>query len=149
MVTGQNAISVEENRDPTIAVASYSAVDPEGEAITRWSLGGSDANDFTINDNGELAFRSTPDYDRPADSDHDNQYHLTVRAYDGRTYGNLDVTIAVRNQNEHAPVIRERQPHLLHLPRGSDVGPVHLQRHRRRQGRRDCLEYRRARREPL
>ena len=106
VVTGQNAISVQENRDPTIAVASYSAVDPEGEAITRWSLGGSDANDFTINDNGELAFRSTPDYDRPADSNRDNQYHLTVRAYDGRTYGNLDVTIAVRNHNEHAPVIR-------------------------------------------
>ena len=106
VVTGQNAISVQENRDPTIAVAIYSAVDPEGEAITRWSLGGSDANDFTINDNGELAFRSTPDYDRPADSNRDNQYHLTVRAYDGRTHGNLDVTIAVRNHNEHAPVIR-------------------------------------------
>ena len=106
VITGQDAISVEENRDPTIAVANYSAVDPEGEAITRWSLGGSDANDFTINDNGELTFRSTPDYDRPADSNRDNEYHLTVRAYDGRIYGNLDVTIAVRNHNEHAPVIR-------------------------------------------
>ena len=106
VVTGQDAISVEENRDPTITVAAYSAVDPEGEAITRWSLAGSDANDFTINENGDLTFRSTPDYDRPADSNRDNEYHLTVRAYDGRTYGNLDVTISVRNQNEHAPVIR-------------------------------------------
>ena len=106
VVTGQNAISVEENRDPTIIVAAYSAVDPEGEDITRWSLAGSDANDFTINENGDLTFRSTPDYDRPADSNRDNEYHLTVRAYDGRTYGNLDVTISVRNQNEHAPVIR-------------------------------------------
>ena len=105
-VTGENSIAVVENRDPTIVLARYSAVDPEGEAITRWSLSGSDGGDFLINENGELSFRNTPDYDRPADSNRDNEYLVTVRAYDGRTYGNLDVTITVSNVNEHAPVIR-------------------------------------------
>ena len=82
------------------------ASDPEGQPITRWSLSGRDGGDFLISGNGELTFRNTPDYDRPADSDRDNEYLVTVRAYDGRTYGNLDVTVTVSNVNEHAPVIR-------------------------------------------
>ena len=105
VVSGQETISVRENRDPTLTLATYSATDPEGEVITRWSLSGSDGGDFTINEHGELTFRNTPDYDRPADSNRDNEYLVTVRAYDGRTYGNLDVTITVSNENEHAPVI--------------------------------------------
>ena len=106
VVSGQETIGVPENRDPTLTLATYSASDPEGQAITRWSLSGSDGGDFLISENGELTFRNTPDYDRPADSNRDNEYRVSVRAYDGRTYGSLDVTITVTNQNEHAPVIR-------------------------------------------
>ena len=106
VVTGQDTIAIQENRDAALILATYSAVDPEGQAITRWSLGGSDAGDFSIDENGALTFRNTPDFDRPADSNRDNEYLVTVRAYDGRTYGNLDVTVTVSNQNEHAPVIR-------------------------------------------
>ena len=105
-VSGQEIISVQENRDPILILATYTASDPEGQAITRWSLGGSDSGDFSISGDGELTFRNVPDYDRPADSNRDNEYRVTVRAYDGRTYGNLDVTITVSNQNEHDPVIR-------------------------------------------
>ena len=105
-VSGQQTIAVQENRDPTIVLATYSAADPEGQAITRWSLSDSDGSDFLINGTGELTFRNTPDFDRPADSNRDNDYRITVRAYDGRTYGTLDVTITVSNENEHAPVIR-------------------------------------------
>ena len=106
VVSGLEAISVRENRDPTLTLAAYSATDPEGEFITRWSLSGSDGGDFRISEQGELTFRNTPDFDRPADSNRDNEYLVTVRAYDGSTYGNLDVTITVSNVNEHAPVIR-------------------------------------------
>ena len=106
VVTGDQTIAVEENRDPTLTLHTYSATDPEGQRITRWSLSGSDRGDFLISENGELTFRNTPDYDRPADSNRDNEYLVTVRAYDGRTYGNLDVTITVSNVNEHDPVIR-------------------------------------------
>ena len=106
VVTGDQNIAVEENRDPTLTLDTYLASDPEGQPITRWSLSGRDGGDFLISENGELTFRSTPDYDRPADSNRDNEYLVTVRAYDGRTYGSLDVTITVSNVNEHAPVIR-------------------------------------------
>ena len=105
-VTGLQAIAVQENRDPTLTLASYSALDPEGQPVTRWGLAGSDRGDFLISENGDLTFRNTPDYDRPADSGRDNEYRVTVRAYDGRTYGNLDITITVSNVNEHDPVIR-------------------------------------------
>ena len=105
-MSGQQHISVQENRDPALALASYSASDPEGQPITRWSLSGSDSGDFTIDGDGELTFRNTPDYDRPADSNRDNEYRVTVRAYDGRTHGSLDVTVTVSNINEHTPVIR-------------------------------------------
>ena len=106
VVTGDQTIAVRENQDPAVTLATYSATDPEGQRITRWSLSGSDGGDFLISANGDLAFRNTPDYDRPADSNRDNEYLVTVRAYDGRTYGNLDVTITVSNVNEHDPVIR-------------------------------------------
>ena len=105
-VSGRTEIAVEENRDATLVLATYTASDPEGQAITRWSLGGSDSGDFSISEDGELTFRNTPDYDRPADSNRDNEYLVTVRAYDGSAYGNLDVAVTVSNVNEHDPVIR-------------------------------------------
>ena len=105
VVSGLQTIAVEENRNSTLVLATYSATDPENQPITRWSLSGSDGGDFLIDENGALTFRNTPDYDRPADSNRDNEYRITVRAYDGRTYGNLDVTITVSNVNEHDPVI--------------------------------------------
>ena len=105
-VSGRTEIAVQENRDPTLILATYTASDPEGQAITRWSLGGSDSGDFSISGDRELTFRNTPDYDRPADSNRDNEYRVTVRAYDGGAYGNLDVTVTVSNQNEHDPIIR-------------------------------------------
>ena len=106
MVSGEQSIPVQENRDFTLVLDTYSATDPEGQPITRWSLSSSDGGDFLISEDGDLTFRTTPDFDRPADSNRDNEYLVTVRAYDGRTYGNLDVTVTVSNINEHDPVIR-------------------------------------------
>ena len=108
MVSGRGEISVQENSDPAQALASYSATEPEGLPITRWSLSGSDGGDFVISETGTLTFRNTPDYDRPADSNRDNIYLVTVRAYDGRVYGGLDVTVTVLSENEAAPVVTGR-----------------------------------------
>ena len=109
-VTGQNAHTVGENFDSVLA--TYTAVDPEGSTVTRWTLGGSDSGDFTITDSGqeggpytaELTFRSPPDHDRPADSNRDNEYLVTVRPYDGRYYGSYEVAVTVTASNE-PPVI--------------------------------------------
>ena len=95
-VTGITSRDYAENRADS--VASYSATDPEGITVT-WSLAGTDRNDFTIT-NGELKFANTPDYEMPTDSNRDNEYRVTVRAFDGTNYGTLDVTVTITNGDE-------------------------------------------------
>ena len=103
---GTATASVPENTPDTKVLADYTATDPEDPTakIFRWSTAGRDGGDFVISDLGELRFRSSPDYERPADSNRDNVYEVTVRAYDGRVYGAHDVTVTVAQVNE-APVI--------------------------------------------
>ena len=101
-VTGTTSLSFTENQTTERVLATYTATDPEdpGAPITRWSLTGTDAGDFTISENGQLTFRNVPDHERPADSGRDNVYNLSVRASDGRNYGYLEVTVIVEDVNE-------------------------------------------------
>ena len=101
-ISGQQSLSFTENQPTDRVLATYTATDPEDPtaSITRWSLTGTDAGDFTIDENGQLTFRNVPDYERPADSGRDNVYNLSVRASDGRYYGYLEVTVAVEDVNE-------------------------------------------------
>ena len=94
--------SVPENHDPSLVLARYTATDPENPTaqIARWSTSGTDGADFVIDEQGELRFRNTPDYERPADSNRDNVYVFTVRAYDGRVYGIFEETVTVTPVNE-------------------------------------------------
>ena len=101
-ITGQQGLSFTENQATDRVLATYSAIDPEdpSASITRWSLTGSDAGDFTIGENGQLTFRKVPDHEKPADSGRDNVYNFSVRASDGRYYGYLEVTVTVEAVNE-------------------------------------------------
>ena len=76
----------------------HGPTDPEGATIT-WSLTGDDRGDFSIT-GGELKFRSSPDYEIPADGNTDNVYLVTVRASDGSNSDTLDVQVTVTNVNE-------------------------------------------------
>ena len=97
--TGDNtAFTVSENHEAVLFI--YAASDPEGEAISHWSTSGRDGGDFAISESGELTFRNPPDFERPADSNRDNVYEMTVRASDGRYYGTLDVTVTVQAVDE-------------------------------------------------
>ena len=98
--------SVAENYGQTQVLARYTAIDPEDTSaqISRWNTSGRDGGDFVMNEQGELRFRYSPDYERPADSNRDNVYEVTVRAYDGRYYGTFEETITVTSVNE-APTI--------------------------------------------
>ena len=85
-------------------IETYTAVDPEGDASITWALGGTDRGDFDIS-SGALAFKTTPDYERPADSGGNNHYDLTVYATDSNgKRGELHVDIIVKNVDE-PPVI--------------------------------------------
>ena len=101
-ISGTQTLSFDENRATEQVLARYAGSDPEnpGTPINRWSTSGTDGGDFTINESGELTFRNVPDYERPADSNRDNVYNLSVRAYDGRYYGYQEVAVTVTDENE-------------------------------------------------
>ena len=119
-VTGPRSLSFAENQTTEQVLGSYGATDPEDPSatITRWSLSGTDAGDFTVSDTGELSFRKVPDFERPADSNKDNAYSLSVRASDGRHYGYHAVTVTVENVNE-APDITGSD-RIVHQENGAD-----------------------------
>ena len=93
--------------DGTDAVATYTAVGPES-ASTTWSLSGDDAGDFTISGSGVLTFRSSPDYDEPADADTNNVYMVTIEADDGTYTDTYDVTIRVTEVDDTDGTLPER-----------------------------------------
>ena len=128
-ISGQQSLSFTENQATDRVLATYSAADPEDTSatISRWSLTGHDAGDFTIDESGRLTFRNVPDYERPADSGRDNMYELTIRASDGRLYGYLEVAVTVEDVNEAPSVTgtetftyRENRTATLHTFRAVD-----------------------------
>ena len=98
VVSGTASFTIRENQ--SLSGAVYSARDPEGEYVTRWSVGGRDAGDFFITQGGTLYFRTPPDFERPADSNRDNVYEVIIQPYDGRNTGSYAVTITVTDVNE-------------------------------------------------
>ena len=116
-ITGTTTHTVMDNQD--LIGATFTARDPEDPdaEVSRWTLAGSDAGDFTITDtsqqtgqnSAQLTFRNLPDYDRPADSNGDNEYLVTIRAYNGSTYGSLDVVVTVNDLNESDPMVSGRE----------------------------------------
>ena len=111
-VTGDDMAEYAENG--TAAVATYTAVDPEGADITSWTLAGDDADDFII-DGGVLSFAKSPDYEAATDGDRnndgdftdtdeeasDNTYEVTVQATDeSNKVGMHEVTVEVTNVEE-------------------------------------------------
>ena len=104
----------------TGSVATYTATDPEGTAITSWLLDGTDADAFTI-EGGVLRFAKTPDYEMPADvvgtspstaTADDNMYEITVQAMDST--GKIameEVMVEVTNVDEDGTVtLSARRP---------------------------------------
>ena len=98
-IDGPDNVEYAEGR--TDVVADFHATDPERQSVT-WSLAGSDADDFTIDQNsGVLRFDAAPDHEAPQDDDLDNTYKVQVQAFDtllsSHSHG---VTIEVSNQEE-------------------------------------------------
>ena len=97
-VSGPSTFTIDENG--RLSNAAYSATDPEGAYVGRWSVGGRDGGDFSITQGGTLYFRSPPDYERPADSNRDNVYEVSIQPSDGRNTGSYPVTVTVTDVNE-------------------------------------------------
>ena len=89
-------------------MGNYLADDQDSGDSISWSLAGTDAGDFAI-ENGILSFRENPDFESPADSGRNNVYNVVVRVSDGknrdgqtdtRIDATLAVTVTVSNEDE-------------------------------------------------
>ena len=97
-------------------VATFTASDPEGAMPVVWSLTTTavgdvvvdedieDEADFKIDQNGVLSFRTSPNYEAPADDDADNEYRVTVQASDGDQTGYFEVYVNVTDEEETGKV---------------------------------------------
>ena len=94
------ALRQDENR--TSRLYTYRATDPERSEIT-WSVGGTDARFFTIDQRGQFSFSetNTPDFEQPGDSGGNNVYDVTIQATDdGTNTASLPISVTVRDVNE-------------------------------------------------
>jgi Ca2+-binding RTX toxin-like protein len=105
------SVAVAEN---TSIVTTVTATDPDAGASIAYSLGGSaDAALFTIDaSTGALSFLSAPDFEAPADADHDNVYEVVVRASDGTLIDTQAIAVMVTDvpDGDIAPGSRRQTP---------------------------------------
>ncbi len=77
VASGAAAPSYAENTPVTTPVATYTTDDTNSIA---WSVGGTDMDFFSIDDDGELRFINPPDFEALANVDGDNVYDITITA---------------------------------------------------------------------
>ena len=98
-VTSAATASFAENG--TGAVYTVAATDPDAGTTLTYSLTGADASLFNINSTtGVVTFKSSPNYEAPADAGANNVYNITVGASDGTNSTTKAVAITVTNVNE-------------------------------------------------
>ena len=68
----------EHNENDGGAVYTFQAVDPDAGDTIFWTLSGTDADDFMI-ENGVLKFKSAPDFEIPLDENHRQHARSSLR----------------------------------------------------------------------
>jgi hypothetical protein len=87
--------------EPTVTVARIAATS-SGSGRLEYALTGTDANLFTLSAEGDLAFKSPPNFERPLDAGKDNVY---------------DVVVSVTNKSVNASAnIRVKVTDIIELP---------------------------------
>ena len=100
-IEGDRSISYSEN--DTADVATYTATGPDSAGAT-WTLLGDDDGDFSISSGGVLTFRSSPNFENPADRGANNVYNVIVMASSGDVNARLNVTVTVTNEDDAGTV---------------------------------------------
>jgi len=78
------------------AIGVVAATDAEADNLV-YSVSGEDAESLVISGTGRLSFQTPADYERPNDSDENNEYSVLVTASDGVLSATADVIITVEN----------------------------------------------------
>ncbi len=108
-----NTVSVPENTPTSSVIFTVNVTDADlpGDTL-RFSLEGADAAQFAIDElTGEIRFVNSPDYEIPTDSDHDNDYEITVVVSDyPESTSSANFTITVTAVNDNSPLITPIDP---------------------------------------
>ncbi|MEP9351911.1 tandem-95 repeat protein [Xanthobacter sp. KR7-225] len=117
VITSEAAATFAENGTGTAYQSAAS--DVEGDALT-FSLSGADADLFTVDADGKVAFKAAPDFEAPADAGGDNVYDIVVEAHDGTATTSKAVAITVTDVAENSA------PRLVEAPTPAalDVGAL-------------------------
>ncbi|GAB0056714.1 hypothetical protein SIID45300_01025 [Candidatus Magnetaquicoccaceae bacterium FCR-1] len=102
-ITSSSAVSWNENATGTVYQAT--ATDPNSGTTIQWSLGGTDAEFFSISASGAVTFVDVPDFELPVDAGADHVYHIMLTASDGALTDTRAVAITIVNLDEVAPTI--------------------------------------------
>ena len=106
-ISGQSRVDYSED-STTTTVGTYTARG-ENAAGARWTLEGADRGDFSLSTTSGasvmLRFRSSPDYESPADADTNNVYMVTLKATEGTNTDTHNVMVRVTDVVEDVPVI--------------------------------------------
>lgn len=118
--TSASAFTLSEN---TSFVATVSAIDIDGDAVSYGIAGGADAALFAIDAaTGVLRFTNAPDFEAAGDAGGDNIYDLLVSATDGSFLTTSAITVTVADANE-TPILTYAGP-LNVSENNSSVGTV-------------------------
>ncbi|AFZ49599.1 Ig-like domain-containing protein [Dactylococcopsis salina] len=119
--TSENAIEVSENET---SVVTLSATDPDGDTLSFSITGGADAALFTLDEDENLTFNQSPDFENPQDSNSDNIYQVQVSADDGNG-GNSSqsINLEVLDVNESPEITSDSLPTIEE----NTIAPLSLQ----------------------
>lgn len=94
-------VDVDENINAVTFV--HATAQDTGTTLIYTIIGGEDAALFRIDGvTGLLSFNVAPDFESPADADHDNIYYVTVEASDGLLAASQAITVTVMDVVEHS-----------------------------------------------
>ena len=97
-ITSATSVGQPEN---TTAALTIKATDPENGTLTYSLSGGADATLFDIDGTtGAVTFKSVPDFENPADANHDNVYLVQVQASDGTNLVTQNLSVSVTDVDE-------------------------------------------------
>ena len=101
-ITSNSSSEVDENISTSVTVYQISATDLISNSSFSFSIsGGPDANLFNINvTTGAVSFKTSPNFEAPADADGNNKYDIIVAVSDGSLVTTKAVAITVTNVNE-------------------------------------------------
>ena len=112
--TSVTSVEVNENTSTSTIVYTATGSDPEGKTLSYQIVGGSDIGDFqaitSSGNQGTIRFKTSPNFESPADANGDNTYELTISVSDGTTASVTQaITIIVTDENDNTPVITAGQ----------------------------------------